>query len=96
MTAQEKIWKVIRGLNNEFTVEDVMTLTEEKYTTVSVYLSVLLRAGYLRKTGARRTPRGRGQNVYRLIKNTGPRPPLQRRCLYDPNIDGLAEVRDVA
>lgn len=95
MTAQEKIWKVIRGLNSEFTVDDVMVITEEKRSTVSVYLSVLLRAGYLRKTGTRRTVRGGGQSLYRLIKNTGPKPPMQRRCLYDPNLDNLTEVKDV-
>lgn len=95
MTAQEKIWKVIRGINGEFTVEDVIVLTEERHSTVSVYLSLLFRAGYIRKIGTRRTTRGGGQNVYRLIKNTGPKPPLQRRCLYDPNTDNLVEVKDV-
>jgi len=94
MTGQEKIWKVIRGLNSEFTVDDLMVLTEEGRSTVSVYVARLHRAGYLRKTGIRRMERGRGQNLYRLIRNTGPRAPMQRRCLYDPNTGEVVEVRE--
>ncbi len=79
MTAQEKIWKIIRGLG-EFTTEDVVVLTELQWATVSVYLSTIHKAGYLRITGKRGH-----QAVYRIIKNTGPKAPIQRRCLYDPN-----------
>lgn len=96
MTAQDKIWRVIRGLGQEFTVEDVMVLVHERYSTVSVYVSVLRKAGYLRKTGSRRSPNGGGQSLYRLIKNTGPKAPMQRRCLYDPNTDELREAEHVA
>lgn len=95
MTAQDKIWKVMRGLGQEFTVEDVMVLTQEKYSTISAYISVLKKAGYIRKTGIRRSHKGGGQSLYKLVKNTGPKAPLQRRCLYDPNIDSLSEVKDV-
>lgn len=95
MTSQEKIWKVIRGINAGFTVEDVMVLTEQNRSTVSSYLRALLQSGYIRKTGTRRQARGRSQDVYRLIKNTGPKPPVQRTCLYDPNLDNLTEVKEV-
>lgn len=79
MTAQEKVWKVIRGLH-EFTTEDVVVLTELPRSTVSVYLSTLHKAGYLRITNKKGH-----QSVFRMIKNTGPKPPVQRRCLYDQN-----------
>jgi predicted transcriptional regulator len=94
MTGQEKIWKVIRGLNSEFTIEDVMMLTGLKRSTVSDYLSRLHRAGYLRTVGKRKGIVGRRQFVYRLIKDTGPKPPMQRRCLYDQNTGELLEVKD--
>lgn len=95
MNIQEKIWKVIRGLGS-FTVEDVVTLTEVKSSAVSAYLSLLHKTGYLRLEDKRKTPRGRSQYVFRLVKNTGPKAPLQRRCMYDPNLDALSEVRNVA
>lgn len=96
MRAQEKIWKVIRGINGEFTVEDVMVLTEEKYSTVSLYLSMLCGAGYIRKTGTKRIgERGRGQNVYKLIKNTGVKAPVLKMFLYDLNIKAFVGVKNV-
>lgn len=83
MNAQEKVWKVIRGLN-EFTVDDVVVLTGLQRATVAVYLSTLHKAGYLRISGKKRQ-----QAIYRMVKNTGPKAPIQRRCLYDPNTKKL-------
>jgi len=79
MTAQEKIWKVIRGLG-EFTVDDVVILTGLQRTTVSVYLSTIHKAGYLRISAKKGY-----YAVYRIVRNTGAKAPLQRRCVYDPN-----------
>jgi hypothetical protein len=88
MTLQEKIWKVIRGLNSEFTVEEVAILVEGDSKYVGVYISTLVHAGYIRKTGRRREGK-RSQPLYRLIKNTGPKAPKIRRYVYDPNLNQL-------
>jgi len=85
MTIQEKIWKVIRGLN-QFTVEEVAILVEGNPKYVGVYLSSLVYAGYIRKTGRRREGK-RSKPLYRLIKNTGPKAPKIRRNVYDPNLN---------
>jgi len=95
MTLQEKIWMVIRGLNSEFTVEDVTVLVEGNQKAVGVYISILKHSGYIRKVGLRRF-NGRSHPLYRLVRNTGPKPPVVRRCVYDPNLDQLREVGDVA
>lgn len=96
---QEKIWKVMRG-TAEFTTEDIVRLTGEKYSSVSAYLCALVRARYVRCVGIRKQGGGFAVGspgrlkVWKLVKNTGPKPPQQRRCLYDPNIDDLVEIRD--
>ncbi|MEJ5227219.1 helix-turn-helix domain-containing protein [Thermodesulfovibrio sp.] len=90
MTEQEKIWKVIRGLNSEFTIDEIAVLTGVKQSTVRAYLTILVSVGYIRKTSSQKLPaKGRPKDVYRLIKNTGPKAPMLRRCLYDPNTEGL-------
>jgi DNA-binding transcriptional ArsR family regulator len=87
----EKVWKIIRGLP-EFNFDDVAILTELPYSTVSNYLKSLYQAGYIRQAGKRTEANGRKKVVWRLVRNTGPRPPLPCRCLYDPNIDDEAAV----
>jgi len=87
--AHEKIWKMIRGLI-EFTYDEVAMLTETPYSTVSRYLLSLYSAGYIRPAGKRKEADGRKKVVWRLAKNTGPKAPVPCKCLYDPNIDGLA------
>ncbi len=96
MTSQDRIWKVIRGLG-DFTIEDLIVLAEERSkSTVRVYLSVLIKTGYVRKTGKLKHPHiGGPRAIYRLIKNTGPKAPVQTRCIYDPNLNALAEVKHV-
>lgn len=90
MTEQEKIWKVIRGLNSEFTIDEIVVLTGINESTVRTYLSMLSTAGYLRQVSMKnRQGKGRPRKLLRLIKNTGPKAPMLRRCLYDPNTEGL-------
>jgi hypothetical protein len=48
-----------------------------------IYVSMLLRAGYVKKIGK---VEGNGlKKIYRLVKDTGPKPLRARVGLYDPN-----------
>ncbi|KAF0145075.1 MAG: hypothetical protein FD156_1186 [Nitrospirae bacterium] len=90
---REKIWKVIRVLR-EFSVEEVSTLTELIYKVVSGYVFHLYNAGYVRQAGKRKEGDGRNRVLWRIAKNTGPKAPVICRCLYDPNIDNLMQLKD--
>lgn len=94
-TAQEVIWKTIR-IVRDFTLYDIQTLSGIPHRNARAYIAALSKAGYisrigLRKDGAGSAPRSK---VWRLIKNTGPKAPLLRRCLLDPNLNTLTEVKD--
>lgn len=98
--ATENIWRTLRILNGQLTVEDVaqtasaggVALTNIK---VRQYMNALTEAGYLERTenGAHT------QDTYKLIsaKNTGPRPPEIRQLdslqVYDPNLSKLVFVK---
>lgn len=86
-TNREKAWKVMRAMLS-FTIADVVITAEVPYENIRHYVDCLLHAGYLRKEG-RKPVAGRPglDNIYRLVKNTGPKPPVQKalRFLYDPN-----------
>lgn len=93
--ANEQIWRTLRLLKSEVTVRELAALATTAEINVSEvmtrrYMQVLHRAGYLRhKTGGR----GRyGEQRYKLITNSGPRPPelRVRVTLFDPNLN--AEV----
>jgi hypothetical protein len=90
--AQERVWKLIRIIP-EFNFRELAVLTELQLQTVSSYLLILWRAGYIRPAGNRKTANGKRHKVWRLVKNTGPKTPYPCRCLYDPNLDDLAEVK---
>ncbi len=94
-TVREKLWKAIRGLT-EFTTDEIAILTEAPHQAASRYVFLLYQSGYIRQAGTRKEADGRKRRVWRLRKNTGPKAPTPCRCLYDPNIDDLAEVKDVA
>lgn len=59
------------------------------------YCQMLTRAGYLRVERA--AIPGRREAVYRLIKNTGPRPPMERRvrAVFDENLGEIVHVAGV-
>lgn len=91
ITVQERIWKIMRGLS-DFTVADIIILTELPSDSIRAYMALLAGAGYIRHIGSRKEGVGGPKKVWKLIKNTGPKPPAQRRCLYDANTNGLTEV----
>ncbi len=86
-TNREKAWKVMRAMIT-FTLSDVVITADVPYENIRHYVDCLLHAGYVRKDGKKRIDGRPGFDViYRLIKNTGPKPPVQKalRFLYDPN-----------
>ena len=86
-TNREKAWKVMRAMLS-FTIGDVVITAEVPYANIRHYVDCLLHAGYLKKEGRKHIAGRPGlDNIYRLVKNTGPKPPVQKalRFLYDPN-----------
>ena len=94
LTVQDKVWKVIRGLN-EFTFEEVAIVTESPQKAVTLYLLKLYKAGYIRQAGKRISENGRKKIFWRLVKNTGPLAPVAMLCLYDPNTDIIKDSKGI-
>jgi hypothetical protein len=78
-----KIWKAIRALG-KFDATEITVISGADHSNVKRYLRILLAAGYLRIISQGRK---NGNYTYRLIKDTGIKPPVQKeiRLLYDPN-----------
>jgi hypothetical protein len=98
--ATENIWRTLRILSGNLTVEDVAqtaSVGDVVLTPIKVrqYMNALAEAGYLEKTenGAQ------AADTYRLVsgKNTGPRPPeirqLESLQVYDPNLSRLVYAK---
>ena len=87
----ENLWRAMR-MNAQFSITDLVVLcnTEKiqvKERSVRDYVGALLQAGYLRVL--RKAKPSTGQTaIYRLIRNTGPRPPQIQRVkqVFDPNL----------
>lgn len=89
-TSWGNMWRAMRGLTS-FTPLDIATHATTDAVSVSreeaaVYCQMLVRAGYLRVL--RKALPGRREASYRLIRNTGPMPPRERRvrAVYDDNL----------
>jgi len=86
-TFREKVWKLMRIMGN-YTLTDLTTLAECPYENISHYHQCLVKAGYARQTGTKRQEGRPGfDKIFRLVKNTGPKPPIQKelRFLFDQN-----------
>lgn len=86
-TSREKAWKLMRSMGS-YTLSEIATLAEADVENIRHYHLCLVAAGYVRQTGTRRQEgRGGVDKVFRLIKNTGPKPPVQKelRFLFDQN-----------
>lgn len=86
----ENIWRSMRGLT-EFTPRDLAahsTTPDVSVTewTAKSYCSMLMRTGYLRVVKKADPSKG-SQAIYRLIRNSGPKPPQIQRVkrVFDPN-----------
>jgi len=85
-TGQEKMWKVMRAMKR-FTTMDLVLLVEVSWSLANRYCRALRHAGYLREDGKARQGVGRPQNIFRLVKDTGPKAPVIRPVceVMDPN-----------
>lgn len=97
-TAEEAMWFTIRAVRSEFTPVDVRALSSTDAMPVSDevatgFCQMLVRAGYLRVV-RKAAPDKKRSAVYRLIKNTGPRPPRQRRLsvVWDDNLNQITHL----
>lgn len=95
-TQHGNMWRSMRMLQ-EFSPLDISahSTTEEVEVTEEIaasYCRMLVTAGYLRVV--RKAVPGRRTAVYRLIRNTGPKPPRERRvrAVYDDNLDEFVHV----
>lgn len=88
--AQEQMWRTLRMLKGDTNARELAAHAGTREVPVIVtaaadYLRNLHHAAYLECTATAR----RGQIArYRLVNDTGPRPPMvcRARCLYDPNL----------
>ena len=95
-TDRERAWKVMRIHKGPFTRKDIARLSEASIANISRYMNTLLKAGYIRITGYRSlSPKPGKEALYRLIINTGAKPPIMKDLgyLYDPNINRYWIVR---
>lgn len=96
--AQEQMWRTLCMLGGDTNARELAAHASTDAVPVREsaaydYLHKLHKAGYLRQTAAGKgIGRGRGgtgvQSRFRLVKNTGPRPPMVCRthAIYDPNL----------
>ena len=76
-----KVWQAIRVLPR-FTYAELQAITGRSYKALMNDISLLKSAGYVKVAG-----KSGNANVFTLVKNTGPKAPKRRKCLYDPNTD---------
>lgn len=95
-SGQENLWTAMRRLR-AFTPTDLVAHAATETVKVTLqraqaYCSSLLAAGYLR--AERKAQPGKREAVYRLIRNTGPRPPMEKRvrAVIDENTDDLVLI----
>lgn len=91
--AQEQMWNTLHRLGDLSARELAHHASTEAAPVAEIaakdYLRNLLKAGYVQKVSSGKgLGRGFVQSKYRLIKRTGPRPPMVQRCnaIYDPNL----------
>jgi hypothetical protein len=93
---EEQMWRTLRLLTGdtcalELAAHASTPATPVAVTTATAYLRDLHRAGYLQITRPAKVGGRAGtaqQTRYRLITNTGPRPPIicRTKAVYDPNL----------
>lgn len=98
-TPEINMWTAMRGLG-AFTPTDIAAHATTDSITVAVdqaaaYCRALLAANYLRV--ARKADPGVREAIYRLIQNSGPRPPLERRvrAIVDGNTETITVISGV-
>ena len=84
----QQLWTAMRGLKTFGPVDlasHCRTDLQVELAEASAYAQSLLRGGYLQVVQT--ASPGKRAAVYRLVRNTGPRPPRERRvqAIWDPN-----------
>lgn len=101
--AQEQMWRTLRTLKADTNARELAAYASTEQIPVAEtaardYLQHLFQANYLQRT-LEGKGRGRGgiQARYRLVNNTGPRPPMVQRtdALYDPNVGAVVWIKAV-
>lgn len=89
-SAQGNMWRTMRAMRTAFTPTDIAAHSTTDAVAVSHddargFCQMLTRAGYLRVVRKALPPRR--EAVYQLIRDTGPRPPRERRLrvVWDDN-----------
>lgn len=94
---EKNMWDTMRQIKEFWpTSLAIHSATEEAPVTVSAataYCQTLLAAGYLRVV-SKAVPDRKREAIYRLIKNTGPFPPRERRvrAVVDANTDQVIVI----
>jgi hypothetical protein len=90
--AQEQMWRVLRMLGRAVTCHELALHASTRDVPVSIddaarYMEQLTRAGYVIRSVVCRSMSTAIPPAYRLVSNTGPRPPMlvQLTGLFDPN-----------
>jgi hypothetical protein len=94
----QQLWTAMRGLKVFGPVDLASHCTDDLAVTVaeaSAYAQALLRGGYLKVT--RTASPGKHEATYKLVRNSGPRPPREKRvqAIWDPNEASYAYVAGV-
>ena len=84
--ARDRAWQSMRILRL-FTLPDLAATAEMGVDNARKYITGLRRSGYLTIARAKQEGRKNGHEVYRLVRDTGPRAPRLQSDgrTYDPN-----------
>lgn len=95
-SAEQNMWTAMRGLQS-FTPTDIAAHASTAAVAVesgvaAAYARALTAAGYLRV--ARKAAAGGREAIYRLVRNSGPRPPVERRvrAVVDGNTSAITLI----
>jgi len=91
------MWRAMRAFRAPFTAVDIAAHSSTEDVAVGLddaraFCQMLVRAGYLRVL--RTAVPGKREAIYRLVRDTGPRPPRERRvrAIWDPNLDEFTHL----
>lgn len=96
-TPDGNMWRAMRAFRAPFTAVDIAAHSTTDTIAVGpddarAFCQMLLRSGYLRVL--RTAVPGKREAIYRLIRDTGPKPPRERRvrAIWDPNLDAFTHL----